>query len=160
VLDITEKSRIEGQTDEAILTNDQLCIIFAVCHAMGMLSACANPIIYGFLNENFHREFVEIFNNIHQKLSCHTMGNGENNVASSPNLRNGSGTNGTLTSSGMRHILCCCRGKSSDCCKTRAAEMSDSNNMVPLEDLANHQISPLVNEEGNVALRNATECAS
>ena len=28
-----------------------------VCHVTGMLSACANPIIYGYCNENFNKEF-------------------------------------------------------------------------------------------------------
>ncbi len=52
VLDITEKSRIRNKGG---LTTTQLCIVYAVCHVMGMLSACANPVIYGYLNENFHR---------------------------------------------------------------------------------------------------------
>ena len=28
-----------------------------MCHVLGMSSACANPVIYGFLNENFSKEF-------------------------------------------------------------------------------------------------------
>ena len=31
--------------------------MYATCHLLGMSSACANPIIYGFLNENFSKEF-------------------------------------------------------------------------------------------------------
>ena len=46
----------------------QQTIIYAVCHVMGMLSACANPIIYGFLNENFSREFKELYKSL--KQSC------------------------------------------------------------------------------------------
>ena len=45
-------------------SEQQLCIIHAICHVMGMLSACANPVIYGFLNENFHREFKDLFQEI------------------------------------------------------------------------------------------------
>ena len=33
------------------------CAVYAVCHLLGMSSACANPVIYGFLNENFSKEF-------------------------------------------------------------------------------------------------------
>jgi len=45
VLDITEKSRTEKKGDGGGLTNEQLCIIYAICHVTGMLSACANPVI-------------------------------------------------------------------------------------------------------------------
>ena len=33
------------------------CGVYAACHVLGMSSACANPVIYGFLNENFSKEF-------------------------------------------------------------------------------------------------------
>ncbi|KAG1651878.1 Neuropeptide F receptor [Nymphon striatum] len=36
-------------------------IVFAICHMIGMTSACSNPILYGWLNENFQKEFVDIF---------------------------------------------------------------------------------------------------
>ena len=52
------------------LSEQQICVIFAVCHATGMLSACANPIIYGFLNENFKTEFKEIYKILKSKLAC------------------------------------------------------------------------------------------
>jgi hypothetical protein len=62
-MDITEKDRIdsEGKKVTGGLTDEQFCIVYAVCHVMGMLSACANPVIYGYLNENFNREFKDIF---------------------------------------------------------------------------------------------------
>lgn len=40
---------------------ERMRIVYAVCHMMGMSSACSNPILYGWLNENFRKEFVEIF---------------------------------------------------------------------------------------------------
>jgi hypothetical protein len=43
-LDLTEKSRTENKEDGGGLTNQQLCIIYAICHVTGMLSACANPV--------------------------------------------------------------------------------------------------------------------
>lgn len=36
-------------------------IVFACCHMAGMSSACSNPLLYGWLNENFRKEFKEIF---------------------------------------------------------------------------------------------------
>lgn len=36
-------------------------ISFAICHMIGMSSACSNPMLYGWLNENFKKEFVDIF---------------------------------------------------------------------------------------------------
>lgn len=42
-------------------SNTQSMIIaYAVCHMMGMSSACSNPFMYGWLNEQFRREFREI----------------------------------------------------------------------------------------------------
>lgn len=34
--------------------------IFAICHMIGMSSACSNPLLYGWLNDNFRKEFVDI----------------------------------------------------------------------------------------------------
>lgn len=36
-------------------------LLFACCHLAGMSSACSNPLLYGFLNDNFRKEFREIF---------------------------------------------------------------------------------------------------
>lgn len=35
-------------------------LIFAVCHLVALGSACANPVLYGWLNDNFRREFVAV----------------------------------------------------------------------------------------------------
>ncbi|XP_003741868.1 neuropeptide F receptor [Galendromus occidentalis] len=35
-------------------------ILFACCHMCGMSSACSNPFLYGYLNDNFRKEFSEI----------------------------------------------------------------------------------------------------
>ncbi|XP_076040341.1 neuropeptide F receptor-like [Oratosquilla oratoria] len=37
-------------------------IAYAICHMMGMSSACSNPLLYGWLNDNFRKEFIEIGN--------------------------------------------------------------------------------------------------
>lgn len=36
-------------------------VIYAFCHMFAMSSACGNPFLYGYLNENFRKEFKEIF---------------------------------------------------------------------------------------------------
>lgn len=39
---------------------ETMLIIYAVCHMTGMSSACANPLLYGWLNDNFRKEFRQI----------------------------------------------------------------------------------------------------
>ncbi|XP_067008002.2 neuropeptide F receptor [Anabrus simplex] len=39
---------------------ESLIISYAICHMMGMSSACSNPLLYGWLNDNFRKEFKEI----------------------------------------------------------------------------------------------------
>ncbi|XP_071548338.1 neuropeptide F receptor-like [Panulirus ornatus] len=40
---------------------ETMLVVYAVCHMMGMSSACSNPLMYGWLNDNFRKEFLEIF---------------------------------------------------------------------------------------------------
>lgn len=40
--------------------SEKLLIIYAFCHLIAMCSACANPFLYGYLNENFRKEFKEL----------------------------------------------------------------------------------------------------
>ncbi|XP_068156163.1 neuropeptide F receptor isoform X1 [Drosophila tropicalis] len=37
-----------------------MLVIYAICHMIGMSSACSNPLLYGWLNENFRKEFREL----------------------------------------------------------------------------------------------------
>ncbi|EFX81337.1 hypothetical protein DAPPUDRAFT_2440, partial [Daphnia pulex] len=39
---------------------ETMLIVYAVCHMVGMSSACANPLLYGWLNDNFRKEFRRI----------------------------------------------------------------------------------------------------
>jgi neuropeptide F receptor len=41
-------------------TSHTMMICYAICHMMGMSSACSNPLLYGWLNDNFRKEFNEI----------------------------------------------------------------------------------------------------
>ncbi|KAJ6637638.1 Neuropeptide F receptor [Pseudolycoriella hygida] len=61
--------------EKEALTQD-LLVMYAVCHMMGMSSACSNPVLYGWLNENFKKEFREI---LHLDGACN-RGNNERNV--------------------------------------------------------------------------------
>lgn len=36
-------------------------VVFAICHLIGCSSACSNPILYGYLNENFRKEFHQVY---------------------------------------------------------------------------------------------------
>uniref|UniRef100_A0A915IMF9 G-protein coupled receptors family 1 profile domain-containing protein n=1 Tax=Romanomermis culicivorax TaxID=13658 RepID=A0A915IMF9_ROMCU len=41
-------------------TDKYVVVAFAFSHIIGIISACANPILYGVYNENFRNEFIEI----------------------------------------------------------------------------------------------------
>ena len=41
---------------------ENLYITYAICHLASMTSAISNPILYGFMNENFRQEFSKIWN--------------------------------------------------------------------------------------------------
>lgn len=43
-----------------IFNSQPMIVGYAVCHMMGMSSACSNPVLYGCLNENFWKEFKDI----------------------------------------------------------------------------------------------------
>ncbi|KAL4231622.1 neuropeptide Y receptor [Mactra antiquata] len=37
-------------------------LVFVVCHMLVLSSACTNPVLYGWLNDNFRKEFMKILN--------------------------------------------------------------------------------------------------
>lgn len=37
-----------------------MLVTYAICHMIGMSSACSNPLLYGWLNDNFRKEFQEL----------------------------------------------------------------------------------------------------
>ena len=43
------------------LSDEIVCIIFGCCHLIAMTSACSNPILYGWLNDNIRAEFQRMF---------------------------------------------------------------------------------------------------
>ncbi|KAH1009446.1 neuropeptide F receptor isoform X1 [Dendroctonus ponderosae] len=46
--------------DSNKFSSQPMKVCYAICHMMGMSSACSNPILYGCLNENFWKEFKDI----------------------------------------------------------------------------------------------------
>ena len=64
-------------------SNDQaelMIIIYAVCHMLGMSSALANPLLYGYLNENFRQEFREIAASVIPCLSPRSQKNSHKRI--------------------------------------------------------------------------------
>jgi|LakMenEpi03Aug12_release.lakeMendotaPanAssembly.Ray.scaffolds.fasta_scaffold3499405_1 hypothetical protein len=47
---------LQSPEDEQVLL-----VMFAVVHLFAMSSACANPVLYGFLNENFKQVTCKFF---------------------------------------------------------------------------------------------------
>ncbi|XP_073963098.1 neuropeptide F receptor isoform X2 [Choristoneura fumiferana] len=45
---------------EPMLEEKSMIITYAICHMFGMSSAVSNPLLYGWLNDNFRKEFEEI----------------------------------------------------------------------------------------------------
>jgi hypothetical protein len=54
----------DDQRNRLFPSPDSMLCVYAVCHLAGMSSACFNPFLYAFLNENFRKEFVSIFDKI------------------------------------------------------------------------------------------------
>ncbi|XP_015037452.2 neuropeptide F receptor isoform X1 [Drosophila pseudoobscura] len=55
-----------------------MLVIYAICHMIGMSSACSNPLLYGWLNDNFRKEFQELIcrctESTNVALNGHTTG--------------------------------------------------------------------------------------
>lgn len=47
-------------SEQSFKDENTMTITYAVCHMFGMSSAVSNPLIYGWLNDNFRKEFEEI----------------------------------------------------------------------------------------------------
>ena len=53
---------IMADFNPALLTRiDKRGLIIPLCHLLVLTSACINPVLYGWLNENFRKEFVKVF---------------------------------------------------------------------------------------------------
>ncbi|XP_052903195.1 neuropeptide F receptor [Anopheles moucheti] len=70
------------------ITQD-IMVAYAICHMAGMSSACSNPLLYGWLNDNFRKEFNE--------LLCRTSSGGP---VGSGGHSNGSRANGAAATVG------------------------------------------------------------
>ena len=59
--------------------------VYTFCHMLGMSSACSNPVLYGWLNENFRKEFCEIYALF---ISCKACTGRRIKIGSTPTLGN------------------------------------------------------------------------
>ena len=51
---------------------ESMFAVYAACHLLGMSSACSNPVLYGWLNDNFRKEFLDLFKLvIRWMVGCH-----------------------------------------------------------------------------------------
>lgn len=64
-----------------------MIICYAICHMIGMSSACSNPLLYGWLNENFRKEFHEIAASMCVCMKLNTVRESVGSVRSSINRR-------------------------------------------------------------------------
>ena len=68
-------------------------MVYGLCTIMGLCNACTNPILYGYLNENFRREYRNLF----RKLPWHSI------IASNDNQATGNLKSGNLPKIYMGH---------------------------------------------------------
>ena len=64
---------------------EKLFITYAICHIASMTSAISNPILYGFMNENFREEFTKIWANLKIYTGCLRMNSTVQNNNEEPN---------------------------------------------------------------------------
>ncbi|XP_054747447.1 neuropeptide F receptor [Anastrepha obliqua] len=64
-----------------VAVTEGMLVVYAFCHMLGMSSACTNPMLYGWLNENFRKEFKELLcrskENTNVALNGHTTGSAQ-----------------------------------------------------------------------------------
>jgi hypothetical protein len=46
-------------------------LAFPICHMLVLCSACFNPLLYGWLNDNFRREFIKVLCSCCGRPCCH-----------------------------------------------------------------------------------------
>ena len=63
---------------------ENLFITYAVCHLASMTSAISNPVLYGFMNENFRAEFRKIWRKLKKALSIRPGNRTTNTVEEVP----------------------------------------------------------------------------
>jgi len=51
-------------------STEKMMVTFLVCHMIGISSACTNPVLYGFLNDNFVKEFNLLCPMVRRLCSC------------------------------------------------------------------------------------------
>lgn len=62
---------------------EKLLVTYAICHLASMTSAISNPILYGFMNENFREEFAKIAKSIKE---CSSFKKSSNVIEEAENI--------------------------------------------------------------------------
>ncbi|XP_063834702.1 neuropeptide F receptor [Ostrinia nubilalis] len=68
-------------SSEPFLDEKAMTITYAICHMFGMSSAVSNPLLYGWLNDNFRKEFEEIL------CCCQKKGQLKKNIGRAKNRK-------------------------------------------------------------------------
>ncbi|XP_045104745.1 neuropeptide F receptor-like [Portunus trituberculatus] len=92
-----------------------MLVVYAVCHMAGMSSACSNPLLYGWLNDNFRKEFLEVFDILCPCCACPAS---TSRMGSLRTSRGGGTVKDSLTGAGHHHPVVL---------YTKAAEEQTSN---------------------------------
>jgi hypothetical protein len=84
-------------------------LVYGVCTIMGLANACINPVLYGYLNENFRIEYKSLFNRIpwHTSIASAILSNDhqlEANGHIEPGLRSPSNRSLMLNNTGEEII--------------------------------------------------------
>lgn len=104
-----------------------MLVVYAVCHMVGMSSACSNPLLYGWLNDNFRKEFMEVFDIL---CPCCGIGAARSRMGSVRTSRGGATVKDSLTGPPHHHPVVL---------YTKAAEEQTSNGVSM--DLQEHEMT-------------------
>jgi hypothetical protein len=73
--------------EQPLFTNvEHMLIIYAICHLASMSSCITNPILYGYMNENFRAEFGKIWDKIKAAICSAAPGGGYEQPAIRPSF--------------------------------------------------------------------------
>lgn len=84
---------------------ESMLIVYSVCHMAGMSSACSNPLLYGWLNDNFRKEFLELFGDICPCVPSIANASGRMNSLRSSRIAKDGGSLRTLAASSHPVVL-------------------------------------------------------
>ena len=98
-------SLFETDENENPLFSDMesMLVTYAICHLASMLSVVVNPILYGFMNENFQKEFAKIFDKCVSFTGLRQFTNHNSNINHQNNVQPSTRMAERLTKNENRH---------------------------------------------------------